>query len=151
VRNGRGGGPNDTPVRTPGAHQQKQVGERGGPKPNVRAPQQPTADSVHFTSSRFPEPLFSRPLSFPAGLHHLSLPEPASQVGPAPSRNFHSPELRLSYSSMVTPPSTLAYDFASKKMRTVKQLQVGPREEGRGERGRCQWAWGRGAPWRGYE
>jgi len=46
------------------------------------------------------------------GLHRLVLPEPASQVGPAPSRDFDSAELRLSYSSLVPGYDSFAYACA---------------------------------------
>ena len=59
-------------------------------------------------------------------VHRVSLPEAAYEVGPGKHREYGSTELRLRYSSMVTPPSTLGLDMRQPEAlpHTLKEDEV---------------------------
>ena len=60
----------------------------------------------------------------PTAVHRIAFPEAAFRAGPAANREFGSAQLRLDYSSMVTPPSTLSYDMRGRALTTLKTTEV---------------------------
>ena len=56
--------------------------------------------------------------------HLVDFPEPVYQVGGSGNFEFESTTLRLSYQSLVTPPSVLDYDTNSRRLSVVKTQEV---------------------------
>ncbi|MBX9939435.1 MAG: S9 family peptidase [Candidatus Obscuribacterales bacterium] len=56
--------------------------------------------------------------------HDVQFPEPVYTVGSAGNLEYDSTTLRLSYQSLVTPPSVLDYDMSTRSMSTVKVQEV---------------------------
>ncbi|MGL4554201.1 MAG: S9 family peptidase, partial [Gemmataceae bacterium] len=56
--------------------------------------------------------------------HRIEWPEPVYSAFPAPTPEWDSPTLRLSYTSLVTPRSVIEYDLASRKRAVLKQEKV---------------------------
>jgi len=59
-----------------------------------------------------------------AGVHEVAFPDAACDCGVGPNKEFDSPVVRLSYSSLVAPPSALDYTPATRALATVKQQEV---------------------------
>ena len=59
-----------------------------------------------------------------ADLRAVQFPDEACECGVGPNAEFESPSVRLDYSSLVSPPSTLDYDPASQTLTLVKQKEV---------------------------
>lgn len=56
--------------------------------------------------------------------YEIEFPEPLYDVGPAGNPEFSTNRLRLSYTSMVTPPSVYDYDLATHELILLKQRPV---------------------------
>ncbi len=57
-------------------------------------------------------------------INHVTFPEPAYSVGPSANCEFKTTTLRLSYSSFVTPTTTIDYDLNSHKQTVLKVIEV---------------------------
>lgn len=60
----------------------------------------------------------------PSAVSKLPMPEAAYHVGEARNEEYESAELRLAYSSMVTPPSVFAVDMSTGARTVVKEREV---------------------------
>jgi oligopeptidase B len=56
--------------------------------------------------------------------HRVELAEPVSDINIGVNREFHTPSLRISYSSPVTPPSEYEYDMATGARKLLKRTEV---------------------------
>ncbi len=58
------------------------------------------------------------------GAHYVAFPDPAYALGKGENLEYDTAVLRFTYTSLITPPSTIDYDMADQRWEVKKQLEI---------------------------